>query len=111
MYFLIGMIFLLIILKNKYKIISSENAKRMLKNNFFKSILDVRSNEEWNNGNFPGSINISYNKLNNDNIKILKEPLLVYCRSGRRAKIAAEKLLKLGLKKVYIIKSNYKSLL
>lgn len=111
MYILISLLLLLIILKDDFKIISSKYAKEMIRNNLFNSILDVRSNEEWNNGNYPGSINIPYKKLNKKNIKNLKEPLLVYCRSGRRAKIAAKKLLDFGLKKVYVITSNYKSLL
>lgn len=90
--------------KNKYQIILPNKAKRLIKKNYFKKIIDVRSIDEYSKGHYPDSINIPYNKIvkkyNN------KEPLLIYCRSGRRAKIAAQ-----YFNNVYLIEGNYKSLL
>lgn len=90
--------------KNKYKIILPNEAKRLIKNNYFKKIIDVRSINEYSKGHYPNVINIPHNKIikkyNN------KEPILIYCRSGRRAKIAAQ-----YFNNVYLIEDNYKSIL
>ena len=79
----------------------------------FSHILDVRSLEEFAVGHYPKSINIPYDTINEHTIKTLNKlkPILIYCRSGRRAKIAADKLVSFGFKKIYYINDTYKSLL
>lgn len=92
--------------------LSSEEAKLKIKNNKINTILDVRTKKEFSEGYHPKAINIPIepkNKLNKDNILNLKEPILIYCRSGRRAKNAA-KLIKKYKEKVYIFNQTYKSL-
>ena len=90
--------------KNKYQIILPNEAKRLIKKGYFKKIIDVRSKDEYSKGYYPKAINIPYyqiiKKYNN------KEPILIYCRSGRRAKIAAQ-----YFNNVYLIEDTYKSLL
>ena len=56
-------------------------------------ILDVRTQEE----HIVGSILIPYDKISAQTVKIDKDKtILVYCRSGKRAATALEKLKELG---------------
>ena len=99
--------------KNIPKLISSKDAKTMLNENKIDIILDVRSKEEYFNGHYPNSINLSYDSINEKSVSNLKKNknILVYCRSGRRAKIAADKLNSLGFTSIYYIKDTYKSII
>ncbi|WP_371188294.1 rhodanese-like domain-containing protein [Thalassotalea maritima] len=62
-------------------------------------LLDVRSEEEYQQGHIAGAINIDFRQLS-DNLEILnqykEQNIVVYCRSGRRAGIAIDELTKLG---------------
>ena len=102
-----------ILFKNKkIKKISSEKAKKMISNKKFYKIIDVRTKKEWNEGHHPYAINIPVSDFNTyDFNKLNKKPILIYCRSGRRALIAAKKLVKKGFKNIYYIGKTYKSLL
>tara|TARA_R110001583_G_scaffold56263_1_gene170075 strand:- start:1760 stop:2164 length:405 start_codon:yes stop_codon:yes gene_type:complete len=55
-------------------------------------LLDVRTAEEYNEGHIAGAINISHNAIE-ENLKQLTQyknsTVVVYCRSGHRAGIAA----------------------
>ncbi|WP_338731294.1 rhodanese-like domain-containing protein [Mangrovimonas cancribranchiae] len=55
-------------------------------------ILDVRTQQEYNNGHIDGSKHIPLNELNNrvDELKILNKPLIVCCASGVRSAKAAK---------------------
>ena len=110
MYLLAGIIILLLILQNNINILSTKEAEKLIKNNYFKTILDVRSLKEWNQGHYNGAIHIPHDKITSSKVSILEEPILIYCRSGRRAKIAAEKIKKLGKNKISIIEGSYKLL-
>ncbi len=58
-------------------------------------VVDVRSPEEYAAGHLANAINIDVNRKDFDKqIETLKKkkPVAVYCRSGRRSKIAAGKL-------------------
>lgn len=59
-------------------------------------ILDVRTEEEYEEGHVVGSMNIPYDEID-ATIDIDKDKtVLVYCRSGRRSAIALEMLTDLG---------------
>ena len=59
-------------------------------------IIDVRTNEEYNEGHLVDSINIPYDEIENT-ITIEKDKtILVYCRSGQRSSIAKTTLIKMG---------------
>lgn len=105
-----------ILSKNNEQLINSTFAKKMIKSNLIKNIIDVRTKKEWNKGHYPNAIHIPIepiDKLTPENLKIFnkKDPILVYCRSGRRAKNAANKLKNYGFKKIYYINTTYESLL
>ena len=81
-----------------YTQISQEKAKEMMDQQDVV-ILDVREQEEYDAGHIPGAILIPYTMIEEKANELLQEKdhlILVYCRSGRRSKIAAEALLELG---------------
>lgn len=67
-------------------------------------ILDVRTTDEFLQGHVPGAINISHDELEkklNTLMPYRSQPIVVYCRSGRRAKLAIDMLEKAGFEKIY----------
>jgi len=92
-------------------LISSEEAKRLIKDGKIKAVIDVRTATEWRAGHYRGALHIPVNKINEKTVAELpKRGLLVYCNTGQRARFAAEKLEDLGFKDVYYIAGLYSSL-
>lgn len=59
-------------------------------------IVDVRSEDEYNEGHIVDSINIPYDQID-ENINLDKtKTIMVYCRSGNRSSIAYNILVDLG---------------
>ena len=82
-----------------YVNITAEEAKQIMDSEEGYIILDVRTQEEYDQGHIPGATQISHEEIAEKAEEVLtdKEQLiLVYCRSGRRSKIAAEALAELG---------------
>ncbi len=85
--------------KVMYEIITAEDAKKIMDSGEDFVILDVREQDEFDAGHIPGAIRIPYTEIENKAEEMLPDKdkqILVYCRSGRRSKIAAESLAKLG---------------
>ena len=62
-------------------------------------VVDVRTDEEFDEGHIPGAICIPNEVIEDEAEMILDDKdqtILVYCRSGRRSKEAAAKLVDLG---------------
>lgn len=58
-------------------------------------LLDVRSAEEYNQGHIPGAINVPHDQIDAylDALDGWQDkPVIVYCRSGRRAQLAMKVL-------------------
>ena len=82
-----------------YEQISGAEAKAIMDSESGYIILDVREQYEYDEGHIPDAILIPYGEIADraENELLDKNQLiLVYCRSGRRSKIAAEELVKLG---------------
>jgi len=82
-----------------YEQISAEAAKELMDTQTDYILLDVRTQEEYDLGHIPGAIVIPNEVISEQAEQTLtdKEQLiLVYCRSGRRSKEAAQKLVDLG---------------
>ena len=82
-----------------YVNITAEEAKRIMDSEEGYIILDVRTQEEYDQGHIPGAIVISHEEIAEKAEDVLTDKdqlILVYCRSGRRSKIAAEALVELG---------------
>ena len=82
-----------------YVNITAEEAKQIMDSEEGYIILDVRTQEEYDEGHIPGAIVISHEEIAEKAEEVLTDKdqlILVYCRSGRRSKIAAEALAELG---------------
>ncbi|MBQ4630626.1 MAG: rhodanese-like domain-containing protein [Clostridia bacterium] len=82
-----------------YEQITAEQAKTIMDTEKDYIIIDARTEEEFAEGHIKNAILIPEYEIANRAEKELpdKEQLiLVYCRSGRRSKIASEELVKLG---------------
>ena len=82
-----------------YVNITAEEAKRIMDSEEGYIILDVRTQEEYDQGHIPGAIVISHEEIAEKAEDVLADKdqlILVYCRSGRRSKLAAEALVELG---------------
>ena len=58
-------------------------------------LIDVRTKEEWLRNGRRGSINIPYDQIHTLNVD-KSTKIVLYCNTGRRAKIARDTLYKLG---------------
>lgn len=84
---------------NSYEQITPEQAKTIMDTENDYVIIDARTQEEFAEGHIEGAILIPEYEVADRAEKELpdKEQLiLVYCRSGRRSKIASEKLVNSG---------------
>lgn len=84
---------------NSYRQISMDEAVTMMAEESGYIILDVRTPEEFAEKHIPNAINVPNETIGTDEISALPDKdqlIMVYCRSGRRSKEAAEKLVKLG---------------
>ena len=84
---------------NTYRQISMEQAIAIMEEESGYIILDVRRPDEDAAGHIPGAINVANESIGSSEIEALPDKdqlIMVYCRSGRRSKEAAEKLAALG---------------
>jgi phage shock protein E len=67
------------------------------------TVIDVRSSWEFVDGHVDGALNIPLDEIPSRLLEIqsLKQPLVVYCRSGNRSGMAQSFLFQAGLKEVY----------
>ncbi|MBE7025597.1 MAG: rhodanese-like domain-containing protein [Ruminococcaceae bacterium] len=85
--------------KAMFEQITAEEAKKIMNAGEEYFILDAREQDEFDAGHIPGAVLIPYTEIENKAVEMLPDKdklILVYCRSGRRSKIAAEALSKLG---------------
>ena len=89
---------------NSYKQISQEEAAQMMEEDDGHVIVDVRTQEEYDEGHIPGDICIPNEEITDTKPELLPDVdqvILIYCRSGRRSKEAAEKLFNMGYTHIY----------
>lgn len=96
--------------KEGIKVISPEEAKTAMAAEEDLVLVDVRTQEEFAEGNIEGAKNINfydadfkeqmqqYNK---------EKPIYIYCRSGARSAKAAKQLQEIGFKEIYDIEGGY----
>lgn len=83
-----------------YKMVSMAEGLEIAKNNPDAIIVDVRHDDEYKAGHIPGAVLLTMETITEETAaKVLPDKsqmILIYCRSGRRSKIAAQTLLELG---------------
>lgn len=85
--------------KLTYEQISAEEAKKLMDSEKDYIIIDARTEAEFAEGHIKGAVLIPEYEIGNRAEKELPDKdalILVYCRSGRRSKIASEELVRLG---------------
>ena len=90
--------------KMTYHQITQEEAKRMMALDGTQVIVDVRRQDEYDSGHIPGAILIPNESIGTEPPEELPDKdqiILVYCRSGRRSKEAAQKLADMGYTNIY----------
>lgn len=85
--------------KFQYKQISQEEAKKIMDSGKDIIILDARTKEEYAEGHIKNAVCIPVETILKE-LPDKSRTILVYCRSGRRSKIAAEKLAAMGYSSV-----------
>ena len=84
---------------NLYEQISADEAKAIMDSGQDYVLLDVRTQEEFDAEHIPGAVLIPHEEITAQASGLLPDKdalILVYCRSGRRSKIAAQALADLG---------------
>lgn len=87
-----------------YKHISQDEAKALMAEDNGSVIVDVRRKDEYNEGHISGAVCIPNETIGSTAPKELPDKdaiLLIYCRSGRRSRQAAEKLAALNYTNVF----------
>ena len=82
-----------------YMNITAQEAKEIMVTKEGYIILDVRTQEEFDSGHIPNAILIPDYEITaraETELTDKNQLILVYCRSGRRSKLAAEALVELG---------------
>jgi len=76
------------------------NMENILQN---ATIIDVRTPNEYEQAHYPGAVNIPLTEVSHrlDEIKEMKQPIVMYCLSGGRSGLAVSIVKKTGLKDVY----------
>lgn len=89
--------------KAAYHKLSAEEAYEMMASQEVV-VVDVRTRKEYDGGHIENAVLVPNESIGSEMPEALpgkEATLLIYCRSGRRSKQAAEKLLKLGYQNVY----------
>ena len=82
-----------------YRQVSSDEAAAMMASESDYLILDVRTQEEYEQGHIPGAVCVPNESIGSGELSALPRKdqlILVYCRSGNRSKQAAQKLADAG---------------
>lgn len=80
--------------KHEENISKEEQLNKIISENNYL-VVDVRTKEEYDEGHVIDAILLPYDEIDDPDLDISKT-ILVYCRSGRRSAIAANKLRELG---------------
>ena len=82
-----------------YTQITQDEAKNIMDSDAEYILLDTREQEEFDEGHIPGAVLLPYTQIEEKAKEMLPDKyklILVYCRSGRHSKLAAQALSELG---------------
>jgi rhodanese-related sulfurtransferase len=73
-------------------------------------VLDVRTSEEFAAGHVPGSVNVPHDQVESRLAELAgakDKDVVLYCRSGRRAQMAADVLAQAGFRRLSHLEGDY----
>ncbi|MCB0569221.1 MAG: rhodanese-like domain-containing protein [Phaeodactylibacter sp.] len=74
-------------------------------------LVDVRTPQEFSDGHIKGAVNINFYDDNFtqqlEQALDKSQPVMIYCRSGKRSGKAAQRMASLGFQEVYDLKGGY----
>jgi len=90
-------------LKAQYNRLSPQEAKKRIDSEKDIIILDVRTEEEYNEKHIPNAINLPLSLLFDSIRQLYKKDtkIFIYCRSGVRSRVATSQLALMGYSYVY----------
>jgi phage shock protein E len=91
-----------------------DEAKMRLRRGQFDSVVDVRTDAEWNTGHYPLAIHIPTGQLEQalpQRIPDKQAKILFYCNTSTRSRMAAEQAQKLGYTNVRYLVGTHLNLL
>ena len=86
-----------------YQQVDAETAKEIMDTEEGYVVLDVRTQDEYDEGHIPGAVLMPHDTVATvaeDTLTDKDQLLLVYCRSGNRSKLASQALADLGYSNV-----------
>lgn len=109
MYYLVLSLIIVMVLvacqsQTQIQSIDGDTVYQMLQDHTDFVLVDVREQDEYDEGHIPNSVLIPLETIEEDFEKKVPSKdikIVVYCRSGRRSKEAYDKIVKLGYKDVY----------
>jgi rhodanese-related sulfurtransferase len=117
--FLILLIFIIVIFlinkllnpSNHTNSIDSNNAKKLIIQNKFDYIVDIRTNTEWNNGHYPGAVHIPFDVFYKQIIYYKKNSnFLIYSKTGKFARVVSLYMKQKGFTNVKYLDTAYTSI-
>ena len=89
---------------NVARLIPHDQARQMMRDLDDVIVLDVRRQDEFDEGHVAGAVLLPYTELADRAAEVLPnkdQVILIYCRAGRRSMIAADELIEMGYLNVY----------
>jgi rhodanese-related sulfurtransferase len=75
-------------------------------------LVDVRETQEYEGGRLPNAVHIPLSQLESRGAELARHtgrPVVAYCMSGNRSRMAGNALARLGFKDVYNLKGGYRA--
>src|SRR4029077_658692 len=96
--------------KSEIEEIDAPGAAELLESGEPPALIDVREQDEWDQGIIPGAVHIPRGYLESRAEQTLPDherPVVVYCAGGARSAFAAKTLEELGYENVYSLAGGY----
>jgi len=75
-------------------------------------LLDVRETPEFEGGRLPNAVHIPLSQLDSRGSELARStsrPVVAYCMSGNRSRMAGKALARLGFKEIYNLRGGYRA--
>jgi molybdopterin/thiamine biosynthesis adenylyltransferase/rhodanese-related sulfurtransferase len=96
--------------KSEIDELDASSAARLLEADDPPALLDVREQDEWDQGHIPGAVHITRSYLEQKVEQALPDrsrPVVVYCAAGHRSAFATKTLQELGYESVYNLAGGF----